>query len=398
MSLFSKDRMREFNTQVRSFFETFREARVDRTLFVIFIFMLAGGFIVWLIEGKETFPTPFDALWWAIVTMTTVGYGDYYPTQVMGKLAAMGVIMAGMAMVSLFTASISSVLVSMKIREGKGLQQVHYSDHIVLCGWYGGASSVVDALGELASGKIKLVFVNELSPTKIEELMERYKNFDPKYVRGDSSHEVVLKRAGVDQARVVILLPDMIEDATPAQIDQRTILAALGVKELNNKVKVYAYALDRESVPHMRRGGVDKVVLRDAYAGYLLACHAMAPGIPEVVEELLTYQSGNRFLRIRIPNEFEGKPVWEVAQMFRSKLNSMMIGLISEEKVIEVEDILSNDLSSIDAFIKRKFEESGRSADELARTRIKINPDPDRLIEKGELAIVIQQVGSDSDE
>lgn len=51
-----------------------------------------------------------DALWWAMVTVTTVGYGDFYPTTAEGRLYALGLMLCGIALLGIVTASLSSWL------------------------------------------------------------------------------------------------------------------------------------------------------------------------------------------------------------------------------------------------------------------------------------------------
>lgn len=53
-----------------------------------------------------------DALWWAVSTVTTVGYGDKYPTTVQGRLVAVGLMFAGIALIGLVTASFASWLIA----------------------------------------------------------------------------------------------------------------------------------------------------------------------------------------------------------------------------------------------------------------------------------------------
>lgn len=52
-----------------------------------------------------------DALWWAITTMTTVGYGDYYPVTAEGKVIAAGLMVSGIALLGAVTATLASWLV-----------------------------------------------------------------------------------------------------------------------------------------------------------------------------------------------------------------------------------------------------------------------------------------------
>ena len=56
--------------------------------------------------------TPFDALWWGISTMTTVGYGDVYPITAEGRIAASALMLLGVGLFSAVTAIITSFLVT----------------------------------------------------------------------------------------------------------------------------------------------------------------------------------------------------------------------------------------------------------------------------------------------
>ena len=55
-----------------------------------------------------TIRTPMDSLWWGLVTMTTIGYGDRYPITTQGRILAACLILFGIALVSVLTASIAA--------------------------------------------------------------------------------------------------------------------------------------------------------------------------------------------------------------------------------------------------------------------------------------------------
>lgn len=52
-----------------------------------------------------------DALWWALTTVTTVGYGDHYPVTVLGRFVAAGLMVGGIAVLGVVTASVASWLI-----------------------------------------------------------------------------------------------------------------------------------------------------------------------------------------------------------------------------------------------------------------------------------------------
>lgn len=69
-----------------------------------------------VLDAEESAPhsnihTIGDALWWAVVTVTTVGYGDFYPVTLVGRLVAVGLMVGGIAVLGVVTASVASWLV-----------------------------------------------------------------------------------------------------------------------------------------------------------------------------------------------------------------------------------------------------------------------------------------------
>lgn len=369
-----------------------RDANVVGILALLTVATLLGGTLLWLIEGAETFSSPFDAIWWAIVTMTAVGYGDFAPTMISGRLVAMVVMLTGVTVVGVFTARVSTVLVTAKLREDQGLSELNYHNHLIIAGWFSGADRVIDALLQLGKRDLRIVLLSEIKPGEASGLLERYKKLEPRFVRGSLTDEATWNRAAVEQAWATLLMPDLAAGVTYSQADQETLLAALTVRKLNRKLKVYAYALDQEIVPHLYNAGADRVVLRDSVSPFLLASHAVKPGVPELVQEILSPSSGVGFDRLEIPRTLVGKTVAELENWVREKTGGKLIALMSRESVLEMSDILSDDLSSIDAFIKRKFEEAGRHASDLARNRLRMLPDPAEQITATDVALVLGQV------
>jgi voltage-gated potassium channel len=72
---------------------------------------VGSGVLVWAIDRRD-FHTLGDALWWAIVTLATVGYGDIVPTTAWGRVVGSVVIVFGVTFLSVLTATITSSFVS----------------------------------------------------------------------------------------------------------------------------------------------------------------------------------------------------------------------------------------------------------------------------------------------
>jgi len=72
---------------------------------------VAGGLLMRLTDPKD-FPNVWTGLWWAVQTVTTVGYGDALPESVAGRIVAALVMLGGIGFLTVTTAAITSVFVT----------------------------------------------------------------------------------------------------------------------------------------------------------------------------------------------------------------------------------------------------------------------------------------------
>ena len=83
---------------------------LGKTLVVAVFFITGGGILIAAIDPAIT--NPADGIWWAWVTVTTVGYGDVVPVSATGRVFASLLILTGITLVSLITANVSAYLLS----------------------------------------------------------------------------------------------------------------------------------------------------------------------------------------------------------------------------------------------------------------------------------------------
>ena len=354
----------------------------------IFMVMILGGLILRSLEtGAITEgETPF---WWAIVTMTTVGYGDYAPSTSEGRIFAVMVMFAGISLTAMFTAVISSIFVAKRIREDKGLEKVNVKNHIILCGWNRNADKIIDSIQYLSEGRRKdLVLINDLDEETIARLKTRYRDIHLHFVAGDYTSEQILQRASLEDADTIIIIPSDV-DASIQNPDEKTILATLTIKGLEPNKRLIAYLYSRDNLTHIKRANADEVVISDDFGAYMLASHVVDPGIPQILNRLLDNVSENRFKRIDIPSEFVGQSFNNLFDHFRNKNGSLLIGVYSEEENLGIGEVLSADSSALDAFIERKLKEGGVSLQEESKISTVINPEKNYIIKDGERAIII---------
>ena len=142
-----------------------------------------------------------DALWYSIVTLTTVGYGDVYPVTSVGRAIGYTFVMGSLGVLGLLISRITEAFVNMREMRKMGLLGTNFTGHIVIIGWDQFAQSVVD---ELIGADKKVAIVTD-NREHIDPINERYGNTDVFVLVTDYSNYKVLEKANIAKASTVFL-------------------------------------------------------------------------------------------------------------------------------------------------------------------------------------------------
>jgi|SRR5690554_3115931 len=92
-----------------------KKSELAVTGFLTFLILLLASFLMYYVEGgkqPEKFSSILDSFWWAVATLTTVGYGDVYPITGFGKVISGLIALLGIGLVALPTGLISAGFIS----------------------------------------------------------------------------------------------------------------------------------------------------------------------------------------------------------------------------------------------------------------------------------------------
>ncbi len=362
---------------------------------LIIILILISAFIITFIEGKDSDPTVkiksfFDAVWWTIVTITTVGYGDYYPVTIMGRLLGIVIIIAGFIIFSTFTAYIASNFIDQKIKERKGLNKIKLRNHIVICGWNNSAKRILKFLVDHKDqASLTVVLINELEESRVSTIRNHYELIDIKFIRGDFTNQEILNRANIKDAdQIIILFDESCTEGVPS--DERTIIAAHNISFLKVKGQINLQLRHEKYLPSIQRDKIQNVVIYEDIGGDILANSTLHPTIPNFLQALIRGDENSSFKEFKIPSDFIGKTFKELFDYLKAEKKLILIGIVTIQPEFSIDDILSDNSSSIDLFIKQQFQQSNKKINFMNQNdNIKIKPADDYIIDPNDTAIVL---------
>lgn len=163
---------------------------------------ILGGLSLYLVEVKAN-PAMnhlLDGIWWAIVTLTTVGFGDIVPVTGLGRIVGGTLMVSGMFTLALFAGIVGSSLVSgmLSIREEQ-FRMSGYMNHVVLFGYDESTHILLAALtNEIALDETRVVVMDD---------HERPRELPPDFlwVQGDGTKESELDKVRLTHALAVIV-------------------------------------------------------------------------------------------------------------------------------------------------------------------------------------------------
>jgi len=291
-----------------------------RLAFVAVLLLLVAG-IFWVFERddiEDSHDGDFsyvDSLYFTIVTVTTLGYGDIVPVTPRARLVdALVVTPVRIIVWVLFIGTAYQLVIQRYLemyRMNRALKRM--KGHVIIAGFGTTGASAVEELLHKGYDENSIIVI-ERDEEKVKEAADK----GATGLLGDPSSEELLSEAGVKDASVLII-------TTPH--DDSNVLITLTAKDLNPKLHVISRVKQKENIKQLERAGADLIISPSLTSGNLMAMGVVKTAHVKLIGDLLTSRRGSNVHQRKVKPE-------EVGRNPKNLKGFVVIGVVSGGKNI----------------------------------------------------------------
>ncbi len=339
-----------------------------------------------------------EGLWWGIVTILTVGYGDRFPVTPEGRMWASLMMLGGVAGIGIVTAKISSVFLEKALRDRRGqVETDQLKNHFIICGWKPEMHSLLNHI--LKSNPhmtaSNIVLINNVSDSEIEALHDFPELKKLKIIKGDFFTIDVIKRAAPERAQKILILAD----ATPGpkgaiptrtEADARTVMTAMTLSNIAKGTSIAAEILDNSMDQYLKLAGVHEIIYSRDYSRLLLALASTGTGVTTVFHDLIDPHSEYALGTMEIPSEAHNQSYLRLKEIFAAKkIDLTLLGILENSgnghQAKEMALRKAQQTPNIQQLV-----ENLQSVKSLRFNRPVFTPKDDYIVLEGSMAIIIK--------
>jgi voltage-gated potassium channel len=259
--------------------------------------------------------TLLDCFYYAVVSLSTTGYGDITPGTPEARLVNVLVVTPARILFLIILVGTTLEVLTDQYRNNLRVSRWRrkLKDHVIVCGYGTKGRAAVSALLETGYDKARIVVVENRDSAVRQAAANGLAA-----IEGDATRSTVLNEADVKNCKAVIIATDS---------DEASVLITLTVRQLTaGQIRIIAAVREQENAALLKQSGAHHVIVSSATAGRLLGLTTTAPPLIDVVEDLLTPGQGMALaMRSAERNEVGRNP---------RELPTLVVALIRRGKVL----------------------------------------------------------------
>lgn len=253
-------------------------------------FILFCTVTIYMLE-PQTFESLLTSFYFVMTTFSTVGYGDYSPTTIAGRLFTILMYLFGIGLLGVVIGKIVDTFSIFRKRKEEGKLAYTKENHIIIVGWGKKTETAVDEILE-SDTTSEVVIIDTLPKSPTDVALERVH-----YVQGDPSEEETFNQANIKKAKSVIIFAD---DAIqiPSLRDAKTLTIAITVERLASHVHTTVEIMTKKQIPNFSHVKVDEFILSQETTSLLAVRSAMHQNVSTIVTQLISRSIGEDLFEV----------------------------------------------------------------------------------------------------
>ncbi len=269
-----------------------------------------------------------DSVWFSIVTLATVGYGDKFPVSTTGKFIGAAFVLSSLGLLSTIISKTSSIINEKMEKKKMGYFGTDFSDHIVIIGYDKFARSIIRILCE-EEKKVVLVSDNR------DEIGKLYESFSKKFffaVFADYNDSAQIQKAALDKANTVFV---------NLKSDTDKLITILNLKKLHPNLKYMVTLEDQNLKDTFESAGVTYIISKEEISSKLIASYIFEPFAAKYTLDIMEGAKSDDDYDVQQyvvtgENEYVGKNYGFLFNDVKQRTNALPIGIYKRS----VNDIL----------------------------------------------------------
>ena len=284
----------------------------------------------------------FDGIYWGVITIATIGYGDVVPTNSIAKVFAIVLAITTIGVIGFVVSSISTEAIRAREEEALGLDGTDLEGHVLILGWTPVSQAALQEL--LQDGrKVAVMTRREEDLTSLRTFVAhllREARTDPELGRRVSSEKDVFLAFGdysLGASLKLLNLSKASEAIVASDDDARNVMTALLLRQLAPQLRVVVAVFREELRETLHAAGVTYVISPGSLGGRMVAAAAIQPEVAQTFDDLTTtsfHYSVDEFPLVT-PNPLVGLEYEAGAHKIREAIGATLIGLARPRTRVE---------------------------------------------------------------
>jgi voltage-gated potassium channel len=304
-------------------------------VFAYLVLLFVSSLLIMLVEPAGSALTHFDqALWWSIVTSTTVGYGDLFPSSNPGKIVAVFLpITMGIGLGAAFITHIATSLIERRVKEMYGKKEYEKKGHILLVGLTDETEQLIEEVQkDETCSEQDIVLVNDASQHPFLDMENVV------FIKGRPDTLHALNKANIKDAKKIIIHTGR---------DEESLFALINTLKLKNDLcEVTVRCISTESLDTFTSVSGDFQIIMQMTAEMMV--QAMQDKVHLPLQTLLRNNADEEIYYVIAPNSVQNLAWWQLHTFLKEKYNYLTFAMQTTDKKVIVNPSMEEKISKGD--------------------------------------------------